>query len=177
METSNDIVQWTMTETLLITMKEPSKSVKQRSRSSRDKLLSSRALKSHHAVDLTRWHLVLDFSAHGQQGTFSRNWWWSGKQVGMLQYCSGTGKKDLRRKGPRLLQQIAWCLLQQKQPFLLHLLTQQPNKWKLVDYKLKVIGAALQSFFITGPRISISVSKLYPIHGDNPFWLKPNTFS
>ena len=154
-------------------MKEPSKSVKQRSRSSSGKLLSSRVLESRHAADLTRWHLVLDFFAHGQQGTFSRNWWWPEKQTGMLQYCSGTEKKDLRRKGPRLLQQIAWCLLQQKQPFLLHLLKQQPNKWKLVNCKLNVIGVALQSFFITEPlaRISISVSKLYPIH-DHPFWLK-----
>ena len=79
-------------------MKEPSKSAKQRSRSSRGKLLSSRALKSHHSVDLTRWHLLLDFSAHGQQGTFSRNWWWSEKRMEMLQYCSGTGKKRFEEK-------------------------------------------------------------------------------
>ena len=145
METSNDIVHWTMTETLLLTRMEPGEPVTPRSKSWCDKLLSSRVEESHHAVDLRRWHLVLDFFAHGQQGTFSRNWWWSQKQMGRLQYCSGTVKKNLRTKEPRLLQQIAWCLLQQIQPFSLHLLTQQPNTWKLVNCKPKGIGVALQS--------------------------------
>jgi len=73
METSNDTVEQTMTETLLVAMKEPGKSVKQRSKLSCGKLLSSRVLELWLVVDLTQRNPVLDSCGHGQQSKFLRD--------------------------------------------------------------------------------------------------------
>ena len=73
METSNDTVEQTKIETLLVEMKEPGKSVKQRSKLSCGKLLSSRVLELSLFVDLAQRHPVLDPCGHGQQSTFLRD--------------------------------------------------------------------------------------------------------